>query len=310
MPPADKAGWPWTGARPDMWEKIAPASALPRITVVTPSFNQGAFLEETIRSVLLQGYPNLEYIIIDGGSTDGSVEIIRKYEEWLTYWISEPDRGQTHALNKGFERATGNILAYLNSDDLYMPYTFDLIARIFRDWPEVSWITGHRSYTVGDGIISPNPKTAHVFNQHLFRTGFHLYWLFGWNQQPSTFWRRDLFAKAGARFDEAHQCTMDLDLWIKMAHHAPLVYVGAVLATMRQHAAQKSRNLRLDVAEIESKASEYGFAPLAVRRALHAAVRVPGLRGLLRRLWCRGDGRVIRWSAEQEQWEMVKKYVF
>jgi glycosyltransferase involved in cell wall biosynthesis len=94
-------------------------SRWPRISIVTPSLNQANYLEETIRSVLLQGYPNIEYIIIDGGSTDESVEIIKKYEKWLSFWISEPDKGQSHAINKGFSKASGEIYAYINSDDLY-----------------------------------------------------------------------------------------------------------------------------------------------------------------------------------------------
>src|ERR1700747_491647 len=118
-PPPGKKGWPWTEestALPSSDEQQGP-----RITVVTPSFNQGTFLEETIRSVLLQGYPDLEYIVLDGGSTDNSVDILRNYDRQLTNWVSERDRGQTHAINKGLARATGDIAAYLNSDDLYLP---------------------------------------------------------------------------------------------------------------------------------------------------------------------------------------------
>src|ERR1700738_1526878 len=109
-------GWPWTTETPRLPAVRPDGSRWPRITIVTPSFNQGQFIEETIRSVLLQGYPNLEYIIIDGGSTDNTVEIIKKYEPWIACWVSEKDRGQSDALNKGFARATGQILAWLCSD--------------------------------------------------------------------------------------------------------------------------------------------------------------------------------------------------
>ncbi len=116
-PPSNQTGWMWNEESSQLPENMPDGHQLPRITIVTPSYNQGQFLEATIRSVLLQGYPNLEYIIIDGGSSDNSVEIIRKYEPWLAYWVSEKDRGQAHAINKGFAHATGSIYAYLNSDD-------------------------------------------------------------------------------------------------------------------------------------------------------------------------------------------------
>jgi cellulose synthase/poly-beta-1,6-N-acetylglucosamine synthase-like glycosyltransferase len=113
-PPTGKTGWPWTEGTPALDHTRPDGQPWPRVTIVTPSFNQAEYIEETIRSVLLQGYPNLEYIIIDGGSTDGSVDIIRRYEPWLAHWISEPDRGQSHALNKGFRRASGQIMALLS----------------------------------------------------------------------------------------------------------------------------------------------------------------------------------------------------
>jgi len=119
-PPKWKTGWPWTEESKQLPDKLPDGSDWPKISIVTPNYNYGHFIEETIRSVLLQGYPNLDYIIVDGGSTDNSVEIIKKYEPWLTYWVSETDKGQVDAINKGFTKATGEIYAWLNSDDLLL----------------------------------------------------------------------------------------------------------------------------------------------------------------------------------------------
>lgn len=141
-PPSNKTGWCWTEQNQTLPLVSADREEYPLISIVTPSYNQADFLEETIRSVLLQSYPNLEYIIIDGGSTDGSVEIIRKYEPYLAYWVSESDRGQSDALNKGFKRATGDLIGWQNSDDTYQPHAFEYVAKTYLSHPEADVIYG------------------------------------------------------------------------------------------------------------------------------------------------------------------------
>jgi len=152
-PPPDRAGWPWTEQSLPLPPQQADGSPWPRLSVVTPSYQQAAFLEATIRSVLLQGYPNLEYIIIDGGSRDGSVEILEKYAPFLAYWVSEGDRGQAHALNKGFERATGDLIGWQNSDDTYEPNAFASAARAWLACPSVGVIYGRVNYLDAEGNI-------------------------------------------------------------------------------------------------------------------------------------------------------------
>ena len=127
-PPGGKTGWPWTKASDLLPPHMPDGATWPKISIVTPSYNQAQYLEETIRSVLLQNYPNLEYIIIDGGSTDGSVAIIKKHEPWLTYWVSEKDQGQSHAINKGFNICTGDMMNWVNSDDFLLPNSLNKIA--------------------------------------------------------------------------------------------------------------------------------------------------------------------------------------
>jgi len=130
-PPVGKTGWPWTVENPQLPDAMLDGRPWPCISIVTPSYNQGRFIEETIRSVLLQGYPDLEYIIIDGESTDNSVEIVKKYEPWLTYWVSEKDRGQAHAINKGIERSAGRIFNWINSDDVVAQGALREVATLF-----------------------------------------------------------------------------------------------------------------------------------------------------------------------------------
>lgn len=298
----------WTEGESQVPATMPDGRPWPKISIVTPSYNQGRFIEETIRSVLCQGYPNLEYIIVDGGSTDETVEIIRRYESQLKYWVSEKDKGQTDAIDKGFQRCTGEIMAYINSDDLYLPYTFELVATLFTQFPEVNWLTGHASFLVDQQVIMPRRRHLDAFNSRLFQLGFHTPWLLGIPQQVSTFWGRSLYQKAGGKMNTSLNIAMDVDLWVRMARFSSPVFVEATLAMMRLHSTQKSSVPGVAFPEIES--GQYGFWPLAVRRLVWFCMKVPGLRGLLRRVLLRGEAQRLGWNCFQETWELKQCYAF
>jgi glycosyltransferase involved in cell wall biosynthesis len=149
-PPPDKQGWPWTVATVPLPLQQSNGTDWPRISIVTPSYNQGEFIEETIRSVLLQGYPNLEYIIIDGGSTDTTLAMIKKYQPYIAHWVSEPDRGQSHALNKGFQQATGDFVGWQNSDDFYAIDALATLAHTYQQDPDIDILYGSTKYVDRD----------------------------------------------------------------------------------------------------------------------------------------------------------------
>lgn len=297
--------WQQQGTFPDTMSNGKP---WPKISIVTPSYNQGNYIEATILSVLSQRYPNLEFFVIDGGSTDSTLDIVRKYDSQITYWVSEKDNGQTHAINKGFEKATGDILAYINSDDLYMPYTFKLVAELFAKY-NLHWLTGIQSRLVDTDVIAPKRDAVKLFSQELFRKGYHVGSLFGWNQQCSTFWSAELFSKVGRKFDETFNHAMDVDMWIRMSQHQELISVEATLALMRLHPDQKSRNINVAEIEINKKARQYGIASYGMRKAMTTLFRMPVLRNLLRKIWCTGEGKYLVWHVPTSEWKMQRGYI-
>ncbi len=177
----------------------------PRVSIVTPSFNQGQFIEETITSVLDQGYPNLEYIIIDGGSSDNTVEIVKKYANHLKYWVSEPDRGQSDAINKGLLKCTGEIFNWLNSDDILLPDTLSILAERF-ECGETDIVSGTEIYFHGD---REERKLGTILYQDLEETIFH-----GVIYQPSTYWRLPVLRSLLPLQTNLHYL-MDADLWMR-----------------------------------------------------------------------------------------------
>lgn len=217
---------------------------VPRISIVTPSYQQGAFLEATLKSVLDSGYPNLEYVVMDGGSTDESVQIIEKYADGLAYWQSKKDGGQYDAIQRGFEKSTGEIMGWLNSDDMYFPWTLRLVGELFAQFPEVEWIS-----TLQPAVWSGGGVPFHVSLRPGFAARYYLKGLYVTDgcyprrwfiQQESTFWRRSLWEKAGARLSAEDKVAADFELWGRFFQHADLVGVHAPLGGFRVHGAQRS----------------------------------------------------------------------
>ncbi|MEA2735825.1 MAG: hypothetical protein QOE14_2276 [Humisphaera sp.] len=242
--------------------------SLPRITIVTPSFNQAKYLEQTIRSVLEQGYPNLEYIICDGGSTDGSLEIIRKYEKQLAWWCSEKDRGQSHAINKGFEKATGDLYAYINSDDYFLPGAFQRVACEYQDGGDVKFIVGWSQYLEPSGDFRPYPVQQHSEpSDWLIKNPI---------PQQSAFWAASLWQKLGPFREDLHY-SFDYEYWLRLRFKGGVGphIVHQCLAVFRLHEASKTMSSEMAF-EPDDAALRREYMPLlpwAERRIVNAARR-------------------------------------
>ena len=235
-PHGNKTGWPWTEETPQLPDRTPDGSPWPRITIVTPSFNQGGFIEETIRSVLLQGYPDLEYILIDGGSSDDSLNIIQRYSPFLAYWVSEPDKGQSHAINKGLAKATGQIHAYLNSDDLYEPGVLrTLVAqKVTLEHGKSFLMAGGCTFFEETGPTRIE-KSYHPVKLIEFLNACPLI-------QPATFWSGDLTLSEGG-FDEKLSFCFDNEFFLRLVLRGIVpTIIPHELARFRYHRESKSKS--------------------------------------------------------------------
>ena len=214
----------------------------PRISIVTPSFNQAAFLERTILSVLEQGYSNLEYIIIDGGSTDGSADIIKKYQERLAYWVSEPDRGQAHAINKGLRMATGEWVAWQNSDDIFYPGVFESLARETVKAPRADLIIGNMNLIDKEDRVLRDIKYVRPTYRSLLAEGMVL-------TNQAAFWRRQVHDEIGY-LDEALDCGFDYEWFLRLLAGKDAAHVNATWGGLRLHEDTKTSNQR-EVFDVE-----------------------------------------------------------
>ena len=204
----------------------------PLVSIITPSYNQAIYLEATIQSVLAQDYPNIEYIVVDGGSSDGSLEIIKQYADRLAWWVSEPDQGQTDAINKGFAQATGKYLAWLNSDDTYEPHAVAEMVAYLESHPEVGLVYGDTNFIdQHDNVIGRFPA-AQTDYKRLQQGYVHV-------GQQAAFWRAELWQQVGP-LDPSYYFAMDYDLWVRLARVSEVVYLPRLWANFRLHGDSKT----------------------------------------------------------------------
>ncbi len=245
--------------------------------------NAARYLEQTIRSIIYQEYPNLEYIIVDGGSSDGTIETIRKYEEHLSWWVSEPDRGLYHALNKGYVRSTGEIMGWISAMDVLHHGSLFVVGSVFRTLPNVEWITGIPTGFDEQGMTVAVERLPR-WSRFRFLAGANRY-----IQQESTFWRRSLWERAGGYVDDSRRSASDFELWVRFFRHARLYPVDALIGGFRWHAdsmglqnREEFHRIHDQIIAAELESAPWGRTLKVLRRVSGAILRTPVLSALWR----------------------------
>jgi glycosyltransferase involved in cell wall biosynthesis len=235
----------------------------PRVSIITPTFNQGRFIEETINSVLSQDYPNIEYIVLDAGSTDGTADILKKYKKTKNFiWVSERDRGQADAINKGLRMATGEIVGYINSDDYYFPHAITRVIRTFQSNQDTLWMTGDYKIVDKRGkeiqmLVSSYKKLLRTLRIPLSFSNSII--------QPSTFWKRSIHRTVGY-FDSTLHFAFDYDFWLRLGNIVPPKIVSDKLSAFRIHRASKgTKGYELQFAEDTDVVSRYEHSPIVLQ---------------------------------------------
>ena len=254
-PPAGKSGWPWDIELVPLPVQMPDGKEWPRISITVPSYNQAAYLEETLRSILLQGYPNLELFVMDGGSTDGSQALLKKYDSWIDAWVSEADHGQSHAINKGWQRSSGMLVAYLNSDDFYLPGTLEKVATARGHDDQVALVAGAVAY------VDASSKRTRVNTPHLNAPSpldLSTLEISDWYiPQQASFFARPALDQAGCWLRDDLHYVMDRELMYRLCRLGRVVLLSDVLAADRKHAAAKRQKDRLVMYREDGKAMQY-----------------------------------------------------
>lgn len=315
--PKERPGWPWTVPTRSTIKKAPSSEKLPKISIVTPSFNQDSFLEAAIKSVVEQNYPNLEYIVVDGKSTDNSLKIIEAHSHLISHWISESDKGQYDAINKGFNLSSGEIMSWINSDDMYNCDALITVGEIFSLFSEVEWITSIRPLHInsaGKYLYCPRLTGYHKrgFQRGEYVVG-KIPFKSGWIPQESTFWRRSLWERAGGKLDDSMVMAGDFELWTRFYDLTDLYGIDHPLGVFRHHPEQKTS---IDLQKYKSEAETILMSKYGQKKRLlylftrNCVARLPAiLRKPFNKIGLAYPSRIIIRDRKEYKWSIIKTFV-